>query len=105
MELNKDFFQNYLNMISQTFKDNQMTIVECQTKEGETKHVLCHIDVDGPSVRFTLIPIAVLFDKNPYMSLDPISDSTDVILASQQDINELFNNRIVQMPIDKLQLN
>lgn len=90
-ELNSEFFEKYLKMISDSFGKEDMCVVQCKStnvdsSEEEDIYVLCALRLNGHSNDLDLIPVATLFSKNPYDSMEPISG--DAIVAFQKPLKE-----------------
>lgn len=100
-----DFYQRYLDMIQLSFKNEEMAIVECIDNSDNKKYILCVLKINSISHRFDIYPIAILFDKNPYMSMQPITDTVDAVLASQQDLEALHGKQLQKVKADKKLLN
>ena len=89
-ELNSEFFQEYLKMISDSFGKEDMCVVQCKSTdknapEDEDIYVLCALRLNAHSNDLDLIPVATLFSKNPYESMEPI-DGNDAIIALQKPL-------------------
>ncbi len=89
MELNKEFFQKYLDMISNSFFEKDMCIVHCKSKSSDSNgdvYVLCALRLNAHSQDFDLIPVATLFSSNPYEAMEPISQNNEHIVALQKSL-------------------
>jgi hypothetical protein len=90
MEINSEFFQKYLEMISDSFGKEDMCVVQCKStnmdsSEEENIYVLCALRLNAHSNDLDLIPVATLFSKNPYESMEPIGGD-DAIVALQKPL-------------------
>jgi hypothetical protein len=91
-ELNSEFFEKYLKMISDSFGKEDMCVVQCKstnvdTSESEDIYVLCALRLNAHSNDLDLIPVATLFSKNPYESMEPIGGN-DAIVALQKPLKD-----------------
>lgn len=86
MELNSEFFDNFLTKIADIFEAKNMSIVECKRKEdGETFYALAATKVNPMTKLLEFTPICFFWNKNPIMSMD-ITEKP--LCASQKTLEE-----------------
>lgn len=86
IELNTEFFANFLKKIEGLFEDRNMSIVECKRKDdGETFYALAATRVNPVSQLLEFIPICFFWNKNPMLSIEVTERP---LCASQKSLSE-----------------
>jgi hypothetical protein len=86
MELNTEFFDNFLKKIESLFEDKNMSIIECKNKEdGETFYALAATKVNPVTQLLEFTPICFFWNKNPMLSMEVTERP---LCASQRSLSE-----------------
>jgi len=86
IELNTEFFANFLKKIEGLFEDRNMSIVECKRKDdGETFYALAATRVNPVSQLLEFTPICFFWNKNPMLSMEVTEKP---LCASQKSLSE-----------------
>jgi len=71
MPISKGYKQNF-SILRDAAKCNDLALVECTDKAtGNKVYVVCAVNYDG--VEYEMVPIAKMFDGNPYDEVEPPS--------------------------------
>lgn len=70
-----DWMKHNFDTIQRAFENNDMALVECTTWDGNLAYVICATQ-GYPDGSTELIPLAKLFDGNPYDELCPPEGTT-----------------------------
>lgn len=69
LELNKADLHNYETLL-RAVKEGQIALLSCEEKDtGRKVPTICAVNFDGEDYEF--VPLARLFDSNPYEILNP----------------------------------
>ena len=87
---NKQCLYNFLDLLKDMFNRDDLAIVLCADKNTKKdKLVLCAIMNNNESGTSSIVPLAQLFNNDPYDRLEPLQ-----VLACQADLESdvVFNN-------------